>query len=91
MTGSAHLDGVERALAEARRTGRRSGEALDDRLREQERYERGRALASARPERLAHNWQLSEMERLAEFHAAVVNSRSWRLLQKIRAFFGRDW
>lgn len=76
---------------EARRLGQRSGEGFDDRFREEERYGRSRAFAVARPQRLAHNWQLSEMERLAEFHGAVVNSRAWRLVQRLRRLVGRDW
>ncbi len=79
------------AVIEARRLGQRGGEGLDDRLREEERYGRGRAFAVARPQRLAHHWQLSEMERLAEFHGAVVNSKAWRIVQRLRRLVGRDW
>lgn len=37
-------------------------------------------------------WRLQQrVDELAAFHAAVLRSRSWRLLQALRRPFGRAW
>jgi hypothetical protein len=33
----------------------------------------------------------SRLRDLSHFHTAVVSSRSWQLLQKMRGLFGRAW
>jgi hypothetical protein len=93
-------------LAEARRSGRADGEAFSLALREHELRERQErltrlawgaegeaAFSAAEPPpsgpavmRLEH-----DMERLAAFHQAVLKSRAWRLVQRLRRPFGRAW
>jgi hypothetical protein len=93
-------------IAEAQRSGRRDGEAFSLALKEhelQERQERLTRLAwgaegeaafsAAEPQpagtavlRLEH-----DMEQLAAFHQAVLESRAWRLVQRLRRPFGRAW
>ena len=37
-------------------------------------------------------WRLQQrVDELAAFHAAVLRSRGWRLVQSFRRFFGRAW
>jgi len=92
--------------AEARRSGRRDGRAFDAALREPELRERqerltrlawgadGEAAFSAAEAptssfevlRLQH-----DMEQLAAFHQAVLKSRAWRWVQRLRRPFGRAW
>ena len=71
-------------LEEARRMGRAEGEAFESLLREAER--------SARKELVVSPPDLpGDLRQLAEFHHAVINSRSWRVLQAVRGIFGRAW
>jgi hypothetical protein len=92
------------SLELARALGRAEGERFDDRLRAREgqaREERlGRQLlvagdddpglqpgaSGAADPRLVH-----QIEELRRFHAAVIRSRGWRLLQALRRPFGRAW
>ncbi|HXU45684.1 MAG TPA: hypothetical protein VN783_09165 [Thermoanaerobaculia bacterium] len=87
--------------------GRLEAEAFDARLREIERTEREGLLArlalspescSASDEEIRPAASRSEIlrlkreiDRFAEFHRALVRSRSWRLLQFLRRPFGRAW
>jgi hypothetical protein len=88
----------------ARAQGRAEGERFDRRLREREGRAREellgqRLLAADDPLQATDlapvaggDAQLRrQLESLREFHAAVVRSRSWRLLQALRRPFGRAW
>lgn len=94
------------SLALARRMGELEGAAFDAALAARERAERLERLSRitlagdeadlpAGGERAHSRRDRTEVEsRLREltlFHVAVVNSRSWQLLQKMRALFGRAW
>lgn len=90
-------------LADARLRGRREAEELDLRLRQEENREREERLAAlelaARDEdeelarvSPAEVWRLrQEVERLTEFQRAVLGSRSWSVLQRLRRLVGRAW
>ena len=56
---------------------------------------RARAAAEAADARVAPRRDLAETEsrlrELAQFHQAVMGSRSWKLLQRLRGLFGRAW
>jgi hypothetical protein len=89
-----------------RRLGRLEAESFDAALRERERREREERLtrlaagdaASADPVTdvfrenagTARRRQ-QDLERLAAFHRAVVQSRAWRLIQMARRLVGRAW
>ena len=95
----AHQD----TLADARLRGRREAEALDLRLREEETREREERLAALElaaggeedeMERVspAEVWRLrQEVKQLTEFRRAVLGSRPWRVLQRLRRLVGRAW
>ena len=92
-------------LESSRRLGQLEAEEFDARLREDEGRDWGRNFArfpsgtDDRPESAAVSDDGSpevlrlqrEMEHLAAFHRAVLNSRAWRMIQAIRRVFGRDW
>jgi hypothetical protein len=94
--------GVSLDLARAR--GRAEAERFERRLREREGRTREellghRLLAADDPAQAIDlatagggDAQLRrQLETLREFHAAVVRSRGWRLLQALRRPFGRAW
>lgn len=91
-------------LDDARLRGRTEAETFDRELRERELRDREARLtrlaggaddeaplawtAGGDPE----VWRLQQdVERLAAFHNAVVNSKAWRLIQAARRPFGRSW
>ena len=103
---TAEPEGAEDELARARRLGRLEAEALDRRCRDREQREREARLAAvalgggsgvamladrggASPAELAR--LRSQVESLGAFHASLLRSRSWRLLQALRRPFGRAW
>ena len=91
-------------LADARLRGRREAEAFDLRLREEETREREGRLAAldlaaggeedheAESVSPGEVWRLrQEVKQLTEFRRAVLSSRSWRVLQRLRRLIGRAW
>jgi predicted acyl esterase len=90
-------------LADARLRGRREAEDFDRRLRQEENREREERLAALElaardeDEELEHVspaevWRLrQEVERLTGFQRAVLGSRSWSVLQRLRRLVGRAW
>jgi hypothetical protein len=103
---TAEPEGAEAELAQARRLGRLEAEAVDRRCREHEQREREARLAAvalgggsgvavlverggASPAELAR--LRSQVDSLGAFHASLLRSRSWRLLQALRRPFGRTW
>ncbi len=95
------------ARADAERFGRLEGEGFDADLREIERRERENLLgqtavaeggiATLDPDDAPQATSTEvvrlrrEIDRLAEFHRALLHSRSWRLLQSLKRPFGRSW
>lgn len=91
-------------VAEARREGRRQAEAFEAALRREEDRERSARLArlaSGEDDLGApgdSDWAPTEVARLrrqvealAEFRAAVLRSKAWKLIQSLRRLVGRDW
>jgi hypothetical protein len=87
---------------QARALGRAQGELFDSRLREREGRQREELLLSRLqagdesddaplPEGGDAAQLRRQVERLSEFHTAVVRSRSWRVMQALRRPFGRAW
>lgn len=102
MSSDGNEDTLRDALAAARLEGRRKAEAFNRRLTDQEEVARSERLvdlqkrdgAAAEPDRLGLvtlSRLESELKPLREFRHAVVNSRSWRLLQFLRRLVGRAW
>ena len=96
----AHQD----TLAAARLRGQREAEAFDLRLREEETREREERLAALdraaggaedhEAERVSPGevWRLrQEVKQLTEFRRAVLGSRSWSVIQRLRRLVGRAW
>lgn len=94
------------SLALDRRLGELEGAAFEATLAARERAERSERLSrivlggdeSDLPPapKSALSWRYppeleSRLRELAYFHHTVVNSRSWKLLQRIRSLFGRAW
>jgi hypothetical protein len=94
------------ALADARRYGRLEAEAFDRALHALEQRERDERLTrltwGADEDFLAYAVGPSgtaamiaqlerDVERLARFHDAVLRSRGWRWLQRLRRLAGRAW
>ena len=93
-------------LALARRLGELEGAAFAAALTASERTGRAERLSRialggdeadlrAADARALRPRDLAELEsrfrELAEFHDAVTNSRSWKLLQRVRGLVGRAW
>jgi hypothetical protein len=103
MIISAVATGNDSALAAASALGRSEGERFDSDLRalelaERERFllERGDTAGAAGVDALSNSTvTLARLRReeaeLATFHAAVVQSLSWRLAEALRSMFGRSW
>jgi hypothetical protein len=94
------MDRTNGTLDEARERGRAEAEQFDAALRElesRERLERLRSLARYQgTDALRGRWGdlvslQDEVQRLAAFERAVLNSRAWRLIQALRRPFGRAW
>ncbi|HEV7670226.1 MAG TPA: hypothetical protein VGS22_17040 [Thermoanaerobaculia bacterium] len=99
--------GLESAVADAERYGRLEAEAFDAGLREIERRERENLLSrtalvdggfgvllqeDAAPLTGTEVLRLRrEIDRLSDFHRALLHSRSWRLLQALKRPLGRAW
>ena len=93
------------SLALARRLGALEGAAFDAALAARERAERGERLsrialggdeadlpvAAGTPQRRDLAELESRLRDLSHFHDAVTRSQSWRMLQRLRGFFGRAW
>ncbi len=90
----------------ARRLGELEGSAFDAHLAALERAERGERLSrialttdaadllpadAASAPRRDHAETESRLRDLSQFHQAVMNSRGWKLLQRVRWLFGRAW
>ncbi|HVT59284.1 MAG TPA: hypothetical protein VHR45_12885 [Thermoanaerobaculia bacterium] len=98
-------DHREAALREAERCGRREAEAFERALSERERRELenrlcwlamgadDRAIEPAlRPEEPDIVLRLQrDIDRLSYFHRAVLKSRAWIVVQRLRRPFGRAW
>lgn len=92
-------------LDDARLRGRSEAETFDRELRDREQRQREARLTrlawgAVDPEDppfeqgagSAVVWRLQQdVERLAAFHRAVLNSRAWRLIQIGRRLVGRAW
>lgn len=100
------MERPEERLEEAQVRGRSTAETFDRKLRERELAEREARLTrmawGAEDEPLApwsngrepndEVWRLQQdVERLAAFHRAVLQSKGWRVLQALRRPFGRNW
>lgn len=94
------------SLAFARRMGELEGAAFEAALSARERAERCERLSRITlggdeadlpaGRRRALSWRdrteiESRLRELAHFHDALLRSRSWKLLQKMRRVFGRAW
>ncbi|MEO8198396.1 MAG: hypothetical protein ABI689_16915 [Thermoanaerobaculia bacterium] len=94
------------SLALARRLGELEGAAFDAALAARERAERGERLSRialggdeadlpVAVAGMSSRRELAELESrlrdLSHFHDAVSRSQSWKMLQRLRGFFGRAW
>lgn len=93
-------------LAQARRMGELEGAAFDAALAARDRAERSERLSRIAlagdeadlppggPGDVSRR-DLAEIESrlrdLSHFHDAVIRSQSWKMLQRLRGFFGRAW
>lgn len=92
-------DREETSFPDARRLGELEAEVLHLRLRVKESLTRELRLVerAVKAEENLENALATEhelrlqIERYAEFHRAVERSRAWRLVQRIRRLFGREW
>jgi hypothetical protein len=100
------MEAPQDMLDDARLRGRSEAETFDRELRERELRERearltrlawgggaeAAELTAWAPGGGSEVWRLQQdVERLAAFHRAVINSRAWKLIQAARRPFGRSW
>jgi hypothetical protein len=90
---------ADASISQARQLGEAQAELADLRLRLQESLAREQALLQRTLEAEEHLEDAlgtehdlrSQIERYARFHRDISHSRAWRMIQRVRRVFGREW